>query len=367
MWWNEKFVTDDVVQTPERKRKSRVCHINMLKRYFSRESAPLPALVAPAASVCAAPQYHPSDDGLLEKSGSVPVAHLRKSEVLSDLESFLAHLSDSARADIIQLIASNLLLFSDHPRQTSVLFHDIDVDEREPIKQHAYRVNPTKRALMQQEVNYLVEHGLAIPSNRAWSYSCVLVPKSDNTPRFCNDYRMPNSVTKPDSSPLPRMEDCIDRVGSAKFVTKLDLLKGYWQVPLTPRASEISAFVTPDNFLQYTVMPFGLHNAPTTFQHLMHNVLAGVENCEAYLDDAVAYSATWSDHLKTFSLIFSRLREASLTSLPIWVNRWAKGRCARCQQKCRQLLISQFHRQKKTYAVSECVVITGDFVVIFLM
>ena len=109
-----------------------------------------------------------------------------------------------------------------------------------------YRVNPTKRAMMQQEVSYLVEHGLAVPSTSAWSSPCVLVPKPDNTSRFCNDYRKVNSVTKPDSFPLPRMEDCIDRVGSAKYVTKLDLLKGYWQVPLTPRASEISAFVTPD-------------------------------------------------------------------------------------------------------------------------
>lgn len=62
------------------------------------------------------------------------------------------------------------------------------------------------------------------------------------------------------------MEDCIDNLGSAKFVTKLDLLKGYWQVPLTARAAEISAFVTPDNFLQYRVMAFGLQNAPATFQ-----------------------------------------------------------------------------------------------------
>lgn len=181
------------------------------------------------------------------------------------------------------------------------------------IKQHAYRVNPAKWALMQQEVKYLVEHKLTVPSTSAWSSPCVLVPKSDNTTHFCNDYRKVNSVTKPDSFPLPRMEDCIDRVGSAIFVTKLDLLKGYWQVPLTPRASEISAFVTPDDYLQYTVMPFGLRNAPTTFQRLMHIVLSGVENCEAYLDDVVAYSATWPDHLNTLSVVFRRLREASLT------------------------------------------------------
>ncbi|KAL0189954.1 hypothetical protein M9458_017053, partial [Cirrhinus mrigala] len=83
---------------------------------------------------------------------------------------------------------------------------------------------------------------------------CLLVPKSDPSYRFCTDYRNVKSVTKPDSFPLPRVEDCVDRVGSARYVTKLDLLKGYWQVPLTPRASEISAFVTSDNFLQYSVM-----------------------------------------------------------------------------------------------------------------
>lgn len=97
------------------------------------------------------------------------------------------------------------------------------------------------------------------------------------------------------------------------MVTKLDLLKGYWQVPLTFCASEISAFVPLDNFLQYMVMPFGLHTSPTTFQHLMHPVLAGVENCEAYLDDVVAYSSTWPEHFNTLSIIFSHLCKASLT------------------------------------------------------
>ncbi|KAK2895729.1 hypothetical protein Q8A73_015217 [Channa argus] len=191
--------------------------------------------------------------------------------------------------------------------------HDIDVGGHKPIKQHAYRVHPTKRTVMQQEVKYLLDHGFAVPSNSPWSSPSLLVPKPDQTPRFCNDYRKVNAITKPDSFPLPRMDDCVDRVGSAKYVTKLDLLKGYWQVPLTPRASEISAFVTPDHFLQYTVMPFGLRNAPATFQRLMNTVLSGVNTCEVYLDDIVAYSATWSEHLKTLSEIFSRLRAASLT------------------------------------------------------
>ncbi len=111
---------------------------------------------------------------------------------------------------------------------------------------------------MKSEVEYLLQHGFAKPSQSPWSSPCLLVPKSDSTYRFCTDYRKVNSITKPDSFPLPRIEDCVDRVGSARYVTKLDLLKGYWQVPLTPRASEISAFVTPDNFLQYSVMAFGM-------------------------------------------------------------------------------------------------------------
>ncbi len=93
----------------------------------------------------------------------------------------------------------------------------------------------------------------------------------------------------------------------------LDLLKGYWQVPLTARASEISAFVTPDSFLQYNVMAFGMRNAPVTFQRLMQRVLSGVKNCKSYLDDLVIYSNSWEDHVTRLDLVFSRLAEASLT------------------------------------------------------
>ncbi len=166
---------------------------------------------------------------------------------------------------------------------------------------------------MQQEVEYLLQNGFAVPRSSACSFPSLLVPKSDQSPHFGNDYQKLNAITNLYSFPLPRIEDCVDRVGSAKFVTKLDLLKGYWQVPLTPRASEMSAFVTLDHFLQYKVMPFGLRNAPATFQQLMSKVLSGVPNCEAYLDDVVAYSSTWSEHVATLAEIFRHLCDASLT------------------------------------------------------
>lgn len=97
---------------------------------------------------------------------------------------------------------------------------------------------------MKSEVEYLCENGLAKQSFSPWSSPCLLVTKSDGSARFCMDYRKVKAVTVPDCFPLPRMEDCVDNLGSAKFVSKLDLLQGYWQVPLTSRASDISAFVT---------------------------------------------------------------------------------------------------------------------------
>ncbi len=182
-----------------------------------------------------------------------------------------------------------------------------------PIKQHAYRVNIVKISVMRLEVEYLLENSLAKSSCSPWSSPCLLVPKSDGSFRFCTDYRKINAVTVPDSYPLPRMEDCIDNIGSARFVTKLDMLKGYWQVPLISQALEISAFVTPDHFLQYTAMAFGLRNAPANFQRLVNIILHDVPNCNAYLDDLVLYSLNWTEHVCLLRKVFERLVKANLT------------------------------------------------------
>ena len=107
---------------------------------------------------------------------------------------------------------------------------------------------------------------------------------------MCTDYRKVNSVTETDSFPMPRIDDCIDNIGQAKYVTKFDLLKGFWQIPLTDRANEISAFVTPDGLYQYKVMPFEMKNSPASFQHLINMIITGSVNCKAYIDDAIIYS-----------------------------------------------------------------------------
>ena len=109
-----------------------------------------------------------------------------------------------------------------------------------------------------------------------------------------------NNVTKSDTFPIPRMNDCIDYIGNAKYVTKFDLLKGFWQVPLTDRAKEISAFITPSGLYQYKVMPFGMKNSPATFQRLINSIVPDIDGCEAYINDVIIYSETWEEHLAIF-------------------------------------------------------------------
>ena len=102
---------------------------------------------------------------------------------------------------------------------------------------------------------------------------------------MCTDYRKLNSVTNTHTFPIPRNNN----IGQVKYVTKFDLLKGFWQIPLTNMAKEISAVVTPDRLYQYKVMPFGMKNSPATFQHLVNSVF-NLAGCKAYIDDAIIFS-----------------------------------------------------------------------------
>ena len=143
----------------------------------------------------------------------------------------------------------------------------------------------------------MLENNIIEPSQSEWSSPCILVPKPDGTFRFCTDFRKLNAVTKADSYPLPRVDDCIDHIGKAKYVTTFDLLKGYWQIPLTERAKQLSAFVTPKGLYQYRVMPFGMRNVPATFQRMINQIVAGLDGCEAYIDDVIVYSNSWQEHI----------------------------------------------------------------------
>lgn len=173
--------------------------------------------------------------------------------------------------ELRSLLYNFLQLCSDVPNQCPLVEHDVVLqDGTRPVKQHPFRTSPWKREIMRQEVQFPLDNGLAEMSYSEWASPCILVPKPDGTHRMCTDYRQVNKLTLRDCYSLPRIDDISDQLGEATFVTKLYLLSGYYQVKLSERVKYISAFVTPDGLFQYTVLPFGMINAPATFQRLRH-------------------------------------------------------------------------------------------------
>ena len=144
------------------------------------------------------------------------------------------------------------------------------------------------------------------PSCTHWVSPIVLVPKKDGTTRFCVDYRRLNQVTRKDVYPLPRIDDIIDTLAQAKCFSTLDLSAGYWQVALDTESQSKTAFTTHCGLYEFTRMPFGLCNAPATFQRLMQLVLAGLEwdCCFVYLDDILIASKSFDEHLRHLQLVF---------------------------------------------------------------
>ena len=152
--------------------------------------------------------------------------------------------------------------------RTDAVYHSIHTGDAPPIKQ------PSRRLPLhyQQEVRHLLDEmqqqGVIESSSSPWSSPIVLVRKRDGTLRFCVDYRKLNSVTRRDCFPLPRVDDILDSLSDAQWFSTFDLRSGYWQVELNPADREKTAFSTPRGLYQFRVMPFGLCNAPSTFQRL---------------------------------------------------------------------------------------------------
>lgn len=155
----------------------------------------------------------------------------------------------------------------------------------------------------------MLESGVCSPSNSPWASPIVLVPKKDGSIRFCIDYRKLNSLTVRDVNPLPRIDDCLAALGGNKYFSTLDLVSGYWQINMAEEDKEKTAFITPSGLYEFNVLPFGLTNAPATFQRYMDTVLAGLKwQCLlVYLDDICVYSNTFEKHLTALELVFVRL------------------------------------------------------------
>jgi len=201
---------------------------------------------------------------------------------------------------------------------TDLVQHEINTGDHRPVKQ-PLRPQPRARlSVIDHLIDDMQSQGVIEPCQSEWASNIVLVTKKDGSIRFCVDYRKLNSLTQRDAYPLPRIDTCLDTLSGAAWFSTFDLRSGFHQVKVHPRDANKTTFTCHRGTFRFPRMPFGLCNAPATFQRLMDTVLMGLnfDICLTYLDDIMVFSRDLDSHLERLSKLFQRLREANLKLKP---------------------------------------------------
>ena len=252
-----------------------------------------------------------NDDGSIE----IHLPAIEKCEGVSDVE-IDPNLEEERREEISSLLQDFTDVLTDIPGKTDLIEYGIRLTTEEPVRSKPYPVPHAKKETIQQEVEMMLRMGVIEMSSSPYASPVVLVGKKDGKNRFCVDYRRLNRVTVADNEPIPNIEELMTEIGDAKFFTKVDLSKGYWQIPVTEKDREKTAFVTQEGQYQFRVLPFGLVNAPAVFTRMMRKLLQGLPHVLHYIDDILIFSSSWEDHVADVKRVFQRLREANLTARP---------------------------------------------------
>ena len=238
----------------------------------------------------------------------------------------LDHLNKEEKENVIQLIKENedrFHLAGEILEGTDSIQHRIHTTDDIPINTRQYRYPPVHKDEINRQINELLETGVIESSSSPYSSPIWIVPKKPDSTgkkrwRVVIDYRKLNEKTIGDAYPLPNITEILDQLGSAKYFSIFDLASGFHQIKMAPDDAHKTAFSTPYGHYQFTRMPFGLKNAPATFQRLMNSVLSGLQGTElfVYLDDIVIYSRSLREHEIKLTRLMKRLREAKLMLQP---------------------------------------------------
>ena len=201
-------------------------------------------------------------------------------------------------------------------RRSLAVKHEIHLKDNQPFRIPIRGYSNAHRAVIDKEVPEMLADDFIEPASSPYSSPPLIQTKKDGSKRFCVDYRKLNDLTIDAAQPLPVIHETLKEIGQAKVYSTIDLKSGYWQIPLHPNSRKYTAFSTPDGGqYQFKVMPFGLKNAPCTFQNLMREVLGTYwrKFAIAYLDDIIIYSNTVEEHLVQLSLVLEKLEFYGLT------------------------------------------------------
>ncbi|XP_033739239.1 uncharacterized protein LOC117326590 [Pecten maximus] len=296
--------------------KQKVLHANLLRLYVQREMSGS-SVSGVLNSVCSS--VVEEDDGDVEdelpSTDCFNVPTPVRTETVNDVQ-VSDLLTTKQKEDVSALLDEFADVLSDVPGRTHISAHEIRTTTDEPVRAKNYPIPYSMKDTIREEVEKMLKMGVIEKSDSPYSAPVVIVRKKDGTNRFCIDYRQLNRVTIFDAEPMPNADDIFSRLSGNKFFSRLDLSKGYWQVPMEESSKQKTAFTTPVGLFQFSVMPFGLVNAPASFCRLMRILLDGMKKIESFIDDILIYTKTWEEHLDILRELFVRLRNANITARP---------------------------------------------------
>lgn len=236
--------------------------------------------------------------------------------------------------------------------RTHLLSHSIELIDKKPFKQRQYPLSPVMQKHLNSEVDKMLKLGLIQPSTSPYCSPLWLVKKSDDTFRVCFDGRKLNSKTSRDSYPLPLIENTLNKIRDARFLSTIDLKQAFFQVPLETESRPMTAFAVHGRGLfEFCVMPFGLSCSSQTMCRLMDQVI-GPElepYCEYYIDDIIVATGTFEKHIEILKKVYERLKNAGLT-----IN-FEKSQFCRSSLKFLGFLVDQFGLRTDPQKVSAVV------------
>lgn len=252
------------------------------------------------------------------------IYEIEKSPPKEDITKKLIHneMNEEEIRELKKLVLDNLELFfkeGDRLTHTHEIQHEIITTLNKPVYAKMYRYPQIHETEIKRQINEMLEQGVIKESNSPYNSPLWIVPKKiDNSGkrkwRIVIDYRKLNEITENDKFPMPNIESILEKIGRAQYFTTLDLAKGFHQVLIKKEDRRKTAFSTPLGHYEFVRMPFGLKNAPATFQRLINSVLREYINkiCVVYLDDILIFSTNIQEHKENIQKIFNKLKEHNL-------------------------------------------------------
>jgi hypothetical protein len=287
------------------KGKPKLFHANLLKQFHER--AVISTVVV---------NEEEDEDEAAKIFGDIPILPLEATEGPGEVQ--LDPTCTELQKELKQLVWEYQDILTDLPLLTTLDVCEIKTVDEEPVRTRQYPLPHSQHETIKQEVESMLAMGVIERASSPYSSPIVLVKKKDGAVRFCVDFRKINQRVIFDAEPMPDIDHLFSKLSSARYLSKIDLCKGYWQIPMEIKDKPKTAFTTPEGQFQWKVMPFGLKTAGAIFSRMMRKLLSPLRLPEVdnFMDDLMIGTQTKERHLECLRILFGRLREVQLAAKP---------------------------------------------------